>query len=685
MTNLELKIKDAAQRYYSDGSSPYTDEQFDKMVEQLKYENPNSELLRGIGFGYDVNKDSTPGKRYEHKYTTIGGLDKAYNWDEIPKNFKHKVIYASAKLDGLSVVLYYKEGRLDQALTRGRDNRGIDITNKVIAIIGDTIQDKWFSGGVRGEIIMTEKNFEKFLEIHKDEIDDDKIKNSRNCSAGLINAKELSNDLSLLNIVVYSITGIYRNSATAISFPNNYIDSITFEHWDKFLNSSFEYVAPFHKICLTEENYNEQLISLKDKFTESYPVDGVVLTSGIVYQQHNSYMDPMSEVIEVKYSQIAFKFKSETAQSKVIDVEWNYTKSRYLMPKVNIETIQLAGTNVSFCTGYNAQYMKENNIGIGSIVEVEKRGEIIPNINKVIESTECNLPETCPHCNSKLVWSGVHLQCPNKNCDGAEYEDLMCWLRNIAPVDGLGDTLRYKLISSLYSNSLLKVPVTIDKVMNDITRYKEIVICGGRQTGHKKLLIEMLTKLSDDSKISLVSAIKALNIPRFGDVNSEKLAQYPELVKNLLSFSLGNYSSPNIRYESMRLIGEANTAAIYDNLNKFKRLKLIIDRIDWNTETKNNVEFKGTVCVTGKLSVKRNDFEQELNASGYKLGELTKSTIMLITDNPNSNSSKNQKADKLGIHKITESEFRNKYLNINNPTILGVDLAHSSDFTSFGG
>lgn len=683
MTNLELKIKDAAQRYYSDGSSPYTDEQFDNMVEQLKKENPDSELLKGIGFGYDVNKDTTPGKRYEHKYGIIQGLDKAYNWDEIPKSIKNAdTVYASAKLDGLSVVLYYKDGKLDQALTRGKDNKGIDITNKVIAIIGDTIQDKWFSGGVRGEIIMTDKNFDKFLERHKDEIDDDKIKNPRNCSAGLINAKEVSDDLSLLNIVVYSITGVYIDSMNAIQFPFLDKSSVSFKDWDKFLHSSFEYVVPWHTINLNESNYNEQLLSVKDEFSKIYPVDGVVLTTSVLYEGVAGIENPLSNIILVKYNQIAFKFKAETAVSEVVDIEWNYTKTRYLMPRVIIKTVQLSGTNVSAATGNNAKYIKDNNIGVGSIVEVEKHGEIIPNINEVIESTKCDLPEICPFCNSKLVWNGVHLQCPNKGCEGATTEDLICWLRNIAPVDGLGDILRYKLIKTLYSNSLLRVPVTIEKVMDDLKRYKEIIISGGRQIGQKKLLIEMLTKLTDNSKIPLNVAIKALNIPRFGDVNSDKLAKYPELVKDLLCVATGTYSSPSIRMRSNSIIGEANTTSIYNNLDKFKRLNLIIKRIDWNSTPKQTFEYGGTVCVTGKLSVKRNDFEKELNAAGYKLGELTKSTIMLITDNPNSNSSKNQKADKLGIPKITESEFRNKYLNAK---ILGVDLGNGNDFTSFGG
>ena len=153
-------------RYYTDGSSDLTDAEFDEFVYQLRKENPDSELLKKTGWGYSITKDTTPGKKYLHRYGEAGSLEKCRTWDEIHPEYKCNPIDISAKLDGLSVVLYYKDGVLDQALTRGDGRVGIDITDKIKAILGDSIPDKAFTGGVRGEILITNDNFKEFQNLH---------------------------------------------------------------------------------------------------------------------------------------------------------------------------------------------------------------------------------------------------------------------------------------------------------------------------------------------------------------------------------------------------------------------------------------------------------------------------------------------------------------------------------------
>ena len=176
---LENQIKDAAQRYYTAGNSLYTDSEFDAMVDHLKEIAPNSPVLT-TGWGYDVWKN-TAGEKFDHLYGPAGSLSKAYTWGELNEDLKCTTIYASLKLDGLSCVMYFRNGKLYRALTRGNGTTGIDITKKVKLILGtDSIDDNTFTGAVRGEIVMSYKNFKKYQSAHPD------AKNPRNTAAGLI-------------------------------------------------------------------------------------------------------------------------------------------------------------------------------------------------------------------------------------------------------------------------------------------------------------------------------------------------------------------------------------------------------------------------------------------------------------------------------------------------------------------
>ena len=166
MNKLQEQLMKAAQQYYSDGSSSLSDEQFDALTEQLKEQDPDNPILSQVGFGYDVNKDPTPGNKVKHKYGVAGSLSKAYNWKELNSDLTLNEIHVSLKLDGLSTVLYYVKGHLDLALTRGDGVTGIAITDKVYRILPDNIKDRSFTGAVRGEIIMTQENFIKFKKIN---------------------------------------------------------------------------------------------------------------------------------------------------------------------------------------------------------------------------------------------------------------------------------------------------------------------------------------------------------------------------------------------------------------------------------------------------------------------------------------------------------------------------------------
>ena len=636
MTELELKIKTAAQKYYTDGSSDLTDEEFDNLVAQLRNENPESELLKQVGWGYNVNSDSTPGEKFAHRYGEAGSLEKCRTWAEIKPKFRGAFVDISLKLDGISVVLYYRHGKLYQALTRGDGTIGIDITDKVISIGVTTDLYVDFTGAVRGEIVMPFKCFDEWKSSHPD------AKNPRNVTAGLINKKSWNSaDLKFLHIVVYSIVG-YEYSFNSSKFS----DMFDIREW---LNQHFNHVAPNTTYLMIETDMIRMFAELKDRWGTEYPSDGLVISNFNVESEGNKIIQEAQ----------AFKFKSEIASTKVLEVEWNMSKTGYAVPRVRVEPVQLAGTTVQYCTGYNAQYIVDNNLGVGAIVEIEKRGEIIPNINNVIAVGQAaQIPKFCPFCSCELQWDGVHLACKNPSCSNSVLKDTMIWTNIIAPIDNLGESLKEKFFKAVYTD----VPTVEDLMVCKPTAYQTAP--EDSQAYRMKLMFD---KLFDTTAIKLSDAIKALNIPRFGDVNANKLAQYPDKVKELVEVvcnsSIESTQLTNMFNNMKSYIGDANAESLKQAAHKLARLRFIQSRIDWSTPTEDSTtECKGKVAITGKLSVKRADFERELKAAGYIPAEISKDTKFLITDNPTSSSSKNKKADAWGIVKINEEQFRKEYM-----------------------
>lgn len=652
MSFLQDKIRRASQKYYSGETPDMTDKEFDDALGQLKKENPNDPLVTELGHGYDVNLDSTPGKKYKHLYGVAEGLDKVYTYKAFNNYMKDMECGYSLKLDGLSVVLYYLQGKLDKALTRGKDNIGIDITDKVLEIEPSyiTLREK-VTGAFRGEILMTDSNFARFKEIHPN------AKNSRNSAAGLINAGNPYNpELRLLNIYMYTIFGLAADTGMkkVIKVDDNNDPSFTtYRQTMSYLTENFKNIVPWTCDVVGEDNYLTKFNRLKSEWSKlGLPSDGIVMTDMIIKLSPSSMPLPYELPDEFspysfEYLAEAFKFKSETAQSKVVRVEWNMTKNRRCMPTVCIEPVELAGTTVQRCTGYNAQFIYSNMIGEGAIVEVEKRGEIIPNINKVIQaSTSPSMISHCPDCDSKLDWNGVDLVCNNQSCSNAEIQDTLIWCKTIAPIDGLSDKLITKFINEYVSD------FSISSVMNfDVSKYDS----------DEKSQFGKFCKMIEGLHSNLVPcdvALMALNIPRLGQETSKKLGKELELVCELIhTFDEGS------AYMTLRkVLGTADSKVIANNLHKLHRLILIEDRLCVMDDTL-DIEDKGSVVITGKLSISRSKFEEELNHNGFKVASsVTKKTICLITDNPNSTSSKNVAAEKLGVTKLSESEFRKRYL-----------------------
>lgn len=628
--NLEKRIKEAAQAYYTDGTSNISDAEFDKLESELRELDPDSEVLK-TGFGYSVEKDTTCGNKEPHVYGEVGSLPKVHNWNDTPKFFKETYVDASLKLDGLSVVLYYTDGVFQKALTRGDGKIGINITDKVSAILSlseKTLTHK-ITCGIRGEILLPFTKFEIFKQAHPD------MKNPRNSAAGLINQKDWSlYDMTFLNICVYQIIGI-SGSTLDIDLNRNAI-------YD-FLHENFQHVVPHKPIYLYQDEMTDCMNALRDDWYNDYPADGIVLT-----QYKLNTVSSRSNEYHIGYNAVAYKFPPEEKVTTVEDVEWNCSKTGYFIPRVRVSPVELAGTTVQYATGFNTEFMVQNGIDVGAEVVISKMGEIIPNIVRVVKPVEVHLLTTCPECGDILVRNGVHLQCTNPYCPNAIIQDTLVWINTISPWDGLGDTV----IRMWLEHYLGKDNLSIEALMacDCLAKPNDTAIIRNR-------FIDMWNNLHT-CKISLATALQALNIPRIGDKTSKVLATHPSVIRETLKMTDGSHIVSTLRCVG---IGEADALSYASSLPKMRRLRLIEDRIDWSEPS---IREMTKVAITGKLSTKRADFEKLIADKGFVAGSISKDTKFLITDDPESSSEKNRKADAWGITKISEADFVANYINI---------------------
>lgn len=627
---LEQAVGKASQKYYTDGSSNISDEQFDDLLTRLKIIDPSNPLVSAVGHGYDVNKDTTYGQKKSHLYSLVGSLDKVHNWKELTSSLKNRKVVHSLKLDGISCVLYYVNGRLDCALTRGDGKTGIDITDKVLVIAPDvetfiTYDGQPFTGAVRGELLMSYENFNKYSQSHSE------AKNSRNTTAGLINRKDVSEqDLRLISLVVYTIL------ASNVYF-SSYLDVL-------YVLSSWHETVPYDWSTYLEESmFDSYMSQLNSQFRREcdYPSDGIVLATDCI-DMNFPYVD---EANVLTWSSQAYKFPAESKRTTVREVEWNLSKTGYMIPKVRFKEIQLSGTSVQYATAFNAKYVKDNWIMNGTDITVTKSGEIIPYIVSIdfVPDGSVKLPETCPSCGGKLEWEGVHLKCNNPNCPCQKMQDLVIWMKTIAPVDGLSDVLIEKFAEELNVKTVEDLyTLSSDEVKTQLANNKKqnmlFVDC----------VIGCLT-----SDVDVATAVRACNIPRFGDKTCQLCN---EVYDTVMYVALSSDTSQEVRNRLEPVLGVANTSSLLDNVDKLGRINYLA-AVHCNHSS--NVESKGDVCITGKLSVRRKDFEEELKRNGWNpVSNVKRNTKYLVTDSPDSGSSKNKSADKYGIPKITEQEFR---------------------------
>lgn len=660
---LEDKIVYLSQKYY-EGVPECSDKQFDDLVEYLKGVNPNSEVLTKVGWGYDPFKNI--GEKSSHLYGKVTGIDrKPRNIEDIPSDFLNNEILLSAKLDGLSIICYFVNGKFVRALTRGNGDTGIDKTDKVNIILKKELNIPNgfdFTGAIRGEICISNENWVKMQDMNV------AGSNQRNTATGLINRDDMSEDINYLNIIFYKVIGFSQDLSHTFNeiYQDNIINANKYDV--KFLRKFIkeEYIVDYIEDNGSLINQND-LENIFKKFNNKYPCDGIVITKS-KRKSIDNIVDKYQNKVSIVNDEIAYKFVTETAITTIKDIRWKMSKGNKAIPVINVEPVELSGATVSNATAFNAKYVYDNYLDVGATVELVRSGEVIPYITQVIEGIPTAKEKldnmTCPYCESNLEWDGVDLICKNHECSNRDEKNLIVWINSLAQTDGMSEVLIFKFLDELNINTLNKLYMK-DSVTNN--KYEDFAYINVPENSHKGKFNKVLYKLLSDEPIDFEKVLVALNIKQLGQKNAEKLAKhkyFPALFEEFLEIEDIDLFVSKCHEFCEDAAGPAliNNICSYDGLNKVLNARYIENRIIYKQyeEPKELIP----VVITGKLSVPRKQFEQYLSENGYEAkGAINKSIKYLITDNPNSGSSKNKKADELGIEKITESNFRNMISN----------------------
>ena len=652
---LANKIKKYQKSYY-ENEAEISDEEFDALWDELKSLDPNHPVLKEVGSDVDFsaqNPDSKDGFQKAKHLIPMGSQEKAANPEQFlawANKHKYPEYLVEYKLDGASLELQYENGVFTKAVTRGNGEIGDDITQNALKMSGIVKQlDNKYTGGVRGEVIMTRT-------VHKNHFSDKA--NCRNAANGLMKRKDGtgSEHLTVICYDAFFINTDLQDSSSGIKSPfSTEKEKILWLKKSGFNTAELE-------ICKNPEeviDYRAKVMELRP--TLDFDIDGLVVK--------NNQIDIEDAFRNRPDKQIAFKFSLEEAISTVKKVIWNENGATYT-PIAEFDTVELAGTKVSRASLANPNTIRDLGLYIGSKVVVTKRGEIIPKIEYVLKEEifseedtlfaaaqkedlqPVEIPTTCGTCGSTLQNDGTRLFCPNPKCSKRALHQIEKWI-SVLDIRDFGTTLIKNLfdakdIQSIYDIYKLDEETLTKYFLNEESIEKDKVSLGAKK---------VLQAIEKSKNVTLAKFVAGFDIEGIGETMVEKLIEGGfSTLDSLLSASEQDFSD-------VYMFAEITAKTLFNGLkdNKEEMEKLVKENIITIESTAvENPKLAGlSFCFTGELyTMKRAEAEKKVKA----LGGTTKSSVVkglsyLVTNDTSSGSAKNVKAQNLGIPVINEEEF----------------------------
>ena len=635
-------LNKASKAYYQDAKEIMSNFEYDALYDELvQLEKDTGIVLANsptVNVGYEVVSE-LPKEQHE---SPMLSLDKTKEVSVLADFAGDKKSLLSWKLDGLTVVLTYQQGKLFKAVTRGNGEIGEVITNNAKTFKNIPLSIPYEGRLVlRGEAIIKYSDFEK---INR-EIEDAqaKYKNPRNLCSGSV--RQLNSEITAkrnVNFIAFALI-----SAENVDFKNSIEQQYL---WLE--QQGFEVVE---RKEVTSSNMEETVKYFAEKIKEyDYPSDGLVLMYDDI-----EYGLSLGRTAKFPRNGIAFKWEDEQAETTLEYIEWSPSRTGLINPVAVFKPVELEGTTVTRASVHNISIMEELKLGDGDTIKVYKANMIIPQISEnVTKSGKCVIPEICPACGERTDIkndNGVKtLYCPNKQCPAKHVKLYSLFVsRNAMNIDGLSEETLEKFIDAGYIHEFADI--------FNLSRYqKEIVETPGFGQKSYDNLIDSLNKARE---VELHALLYSLGIPNIGVANAKLICKYFNNDIEKITHATAE--------ELVKIDGIGDKMAVKfveyfsdkENIKKFNNLlnELTIIKEE-NNEEQNMAGLNFVVTGSVERFANRNEVKDYIEKRGGKVtGSVTSKTNYLINNDLLSNSSKNKKAKELGIEIINEEQFLERW------------------------
>ena len=639
MLELVEKLNEAGRAYYQEASEIMSNREYDVLYDELADREKELGITLAISptvnVGYEVLSE-LPKERHE---SPMLSLDKTKEVEELKRFLGDQKALLSWKLDGLTIVLTYRDGELYKAVTRGNGEVGEVITNNArvfrniplrIAYQGELI--------LRGEAIIGYKEFERINAEIEDV--DAKYKNPRNLCSGSV--RQLNNEITAKrNVRFYAFSLV---QAEDVEFHNSRACQM-----DWLKDQGFE-VVEFHEV--TADTVEAEVIKFSEKIAENdFPSDGLVL----IYDDI-AYGRSLGRTSKFPRDSFAFKWADELRETSLVEIEWSPSRTGLINPVAIFEPVELEGTTVSRASVHNISIMEELELGIGDKIEVYKANMIIPQIARnLTKSGVKDIPERCPVCGGKTevrqVANAKALYCTNPECQAKHVKAFALFVsRDALNIEGLSEATLEKFISLGYIREFADI-FHLDRYQEEIQSLE-----GFGEKSYRNLAASAEKARST----TLPRVIYALGIANIGLANAKVICkEFGYDVEAMLE-------ATEEQLNEIPGVGGVIAKAFVDYFASGRHVKQFRDLlkelvIPEEAREEGKQIFAGVnFVITGSVEhfANRGEIKELIESLGGKVtGSVTSKTNYLINNDVTSTSSKNKKANDLGIPIISEESF----------------------------